>query len=133
MQVVIKLHRRTSEKYRFLMYVRRAVAWPIRKGIAAGHHILTVYMLTGIEVAIEYMLGLTYSPQVHSIDNELESEDCGTKEVWSHIVRGHHEEGSNMCAELRWQTCQVWVCRTVLDVVGDLTPYKPAGSAAQAA
>ena len=58
------LRRRTSENYRFLMYVRRAVAWPIRKGIGVGHQILTVYMLTGIEVAIEYMLGLTYSPQV---------------------------------------------------------------------
>ena len=108
MQVVIKLHRRTSEKYRFLMYVRRAVAWPIRKGIAVGHHILTVYMLTGIEVAIEYMLGLTYSPQVHSIYNELESKGRKTGEVSSHLMQDLLEEENNMCRELRW-----WICRVL--------------------
>lgn len=58
------LRRRHSDSYRLFLYVRRGIAWPLRKLIGIGHHMLTRYMLTGIEVAIEYMLGLTYSPQV---------------------------------------------------------------------
>lgn len=60
------LRRRHHDGYRLFMYLRRAMAWPLRKAIGIAHRLLTWYMLTGIEVAIEYMLGLTYSPQVFS-------------------------------------------------------------------
>ena len=65
MQVVLALRRRHSDSYRLFMYARRAAAWSIRKAVGVMHHILTGWMLIGIEVAIEYMLGLTYSPQVN--------------------------------------------------------------------
>lgn len=64
MQVVLALRRRKGDKYQAFLYFRRGLAWPIRKVVAIMHHILTGQMLIGIEVAIEYMLGLTYSPQV---------------------------------------------------------------------
>ena len=64
MQIVLALRRRHTDSYRFFLYTRRAIAWPIRKMVGVMHHILTGWMLIGIEVAIEYMLGLTYSPQV---------------------------------------------------------------------
>lgn len=56
------------------MYARRALAWPLRQVIRVAHNVLTWYMLTGIEVAIEYMLSLTYSPQVGSSSPFLSSQ-----------------------------------------------------------
>ena len=59
MQIVLALRRRHTDSYRFFLYTRRAIAWPIRKMVGVMHHLLTGWMLIGIEVAIEYMLGLT--------------------------------------------------------------------------
>lgn len=64
LQAVLALRTRKSEGYHLFMYLRRALAWPLRKAIGFAHRLLAKYMLTGIEVAIEYMLSLTYSPQV---------------------------------------------------------------------
>ncbi len=58
------MRRRKGDGYQAFLYFRRGLAWPIRKMVGLMHHILTGQMLIGIEVAIEYMLGLTYSPQV---------------------------------------------------------------------
>ena len=63
-KAIIWLRRRRVEEYRFGIISRRALAWPLKQAIGIGHGVLSRFMLIGIEVALEYMLALTYSPQV---------------------------------------------------------------------
>lgn len=98
-QVVLALRRRHSDSYRPFLYVRRAIAWPIRKVVGIMHHILTMWMLTGIEIAIEYMLGLTYSPQV--LPPDLLTRTLRLP-IWQYSstgnVSGRRQGGKRICA-----------------------------------
>ena len=71
-QAVLALKRRKTSDYRLFFYTRRSLAWPLLHAIRFMQHILTKHMLIGIEVGIEYMLGLTYSPHVSHLYTSTE-------------------------------------------------------------
>ena len=65
MQTVIRLRRRRPDSNSCWQAVRRGLAWPLLQAGQLAHVVLSKAMLMTCEVALEYMLGLTYSPQVH--------------------------------------------------------------------
>ena len=62
--MVIRLRRRRPEAGRVSSAVRRGLAWPLQRAGQLAHVLLSKAMLLSCEVALEYMLGLSYSPQV---------------------------------------------------------------------
>lgn len=64
LQTVIRLRRRRHDSGGFMLTVRRGLAWPLQKAGTLAHVLLSKALLLSCEVALEYMLGLTYSPQV---------------------------------------------------------------------
>ncbi len=65
MQTVIRLRRRKPDSNSCWQAVRRGFAWPLLQAGQLAHVVLSKTMLSSCEVALEYMLGLTYSPQVN--------------------------------------------------------------------
>ena len=65
LQTVIRLRRRHHDSGGFWLTVRRGLAWPLQKLGQLAHVVLSKALLLSCEVALEYMLALTYSPQVH--------------------------------------------------------------------
>ena len=65
LQTVIRLRRRRHDSGGFWLGVRRGLAWPLQKSGQLAHVVLSKALLLSCEVALEYMLALTYSPQVH--------------------------------------------------------------------
>lgn len=63
-QTVIRLRRRRPDANVCWQAVRRGLAWPLLQAGQLAHVVLSKTMLLSCEVALEYMLGLTYSPQV---------------------------------------------------------------------
>jgi hypothetical protein len=64
LQTVIRLRRRRPDSNRFVTALRRGASWPLLQAGQLAHVVLSKALLTSCEVALEYMLGLTYSPQV---------------------------------------------------------------------
>lgn len=64
LQAVIRLRRRRPESNKFVAALRRAASWPLLQAGQLAHVVLSKAMLLSCEVALEYMLGLTYTPQV---------------------------------------------------------------------
>ena len=64
LQTVIRLRRRKHDSGGFWLGVRRGAAWPLQKAGQLAHVVLSKALLLSCEVALEYMLALTYSPQV---------------------------------------------------------------------
>ncbi len=67
LQTVIRLRRRRHDSGGFWLGVRRGLAWPLQKLGQLAHVVLSKALLLSCEVALEYMLALTYSPQVHAL------------------------------------------------------------------
>ena len=63
LQTVIWLRRRRHDSGGFWLGVRRRVAWPLQKLGALAHVVMSKALLLSCEVALEYMLALTYAPQ----------------------------------------------------------------------
>ena len=62
-QLVIRLRRRRPDASKIGSSIRRGLAWPLQRAGQLAHVVLSKAMLLSCEVALEYMLGLTYSPQ----------------------------------------------------------------------
>lgn len=70
LQTVIWLRRRRHDSGGFWLGVRRRAAWPLQKLGALAHVVMSKALLLSCEVALEYMLALTYAPQarfLHSL------------------------------------------------------------------
>lgn len=66
MQLVIRLRRRRPDAGRISASIRRGLAWPLQRAGQLAHVVLSKAMLLSCEVALEYMLGLSYSPQARA-------------------------------------------------------------------
>ena len=72
MQLVIRLRRRRHDSQGGpWLALRRGLAWPLQKAGQLSHVVLSKALLLSCEVALEYMLALTYSPQA-----SLKSSGC---------------------------------------------------------
>ncbi len=58
------MRRRRPDSNRFMTAIRRGASWPLLQLGQLAHVVLSKAMLLSCEVALEYMLGLTYTPQV---------------------------------------------------------------------
>ena len=69
LQTVIWLRRRRHDSGGFWLGVRRRVAWPLQKLGALAHVVMSKALLLSCEVALEYMLALTYAPQARCLQS----------------------------------------------------------------
>ena len=63
-QTTLGLRKRRPNAWLISSLARRAAAWVMRQGGYVLHGLLTSVMLRSCESALEYMLALTFSPQV---------------------------------------------------------------------
>ncbi|CAL5219904.1 g1831 [Coccomyxa viridis] len=91
-KTVIRLRRRHHDSGGFWLTVRRGLAWPLQKMGQLAHVVLSKALLLSCEVALEYMLALTYSPQVQILRANpaagvlLEEIDAELAQVWRFIL-----------------------------------------------
>ena len=78
LQTVIRLRRRRHDSGGFWLAVRRGLAWPLQKSGQLAHVVLSKALLLSCEVALEYMLALTYSPQVPVLAAKPASHLCNS-------------------------------------------------------
>ena len=99
-QLVIRLRRRRHDSPGGLgLALRRGLAWPLQKAGQLSHVVLSKALLLSCEVALEYMLALTYSPQA-----SLSLSDC----VFSTSASPVFTCGAVYCrARLPWSTCSL--------------------------
>ncbi|BDA42347.1 probable Na(+)/H(+) antiporter NhaH at N-terminal half [Coccomyxa sp. Obi] len=91
-KTVIRLRRRKPDSNSCWQAVRRGFAWPLLQAGQLAHVVLSKTMLLSCEVALEYMLGLTYAPQVQLLRANamtgalLQEVDRELGQVWRFIL-----------------------------------------------
>ena len=97
LQTVIRLRRRHHDSGGFWLNVRRGLAWPLQKLGQLAHVVLSKALLLSCEVALEYMLALTYSPQVRASAAKPASLVAIMCNAYDSAILGMHGVAEVMC------------------------------------